>query len=87
LEYILNKQTVVETPSYIALAGKLFSEREREEIVAMVAEDPERGDVIRRPRALRDFRRREIGIPERAVGEIFGDFDEVHSGPQHEGAS
>jgi hypothetical protein len=46
LEYILNKQTVVETPSYIALAGKLFSEREREDIVAMVAQDPECGDVM-----------------------------------------
>ena len=42
----MNKQTVVETPSYIALAGKLFSEREREDIVAMVAEDPECGDVM-----------------------------------------
>jgi hypothetical protein len=42
----MSKQTVVETPSYIALAGKLFSEREREDIVAMVAEDPERGDVM-----------------------------------------
>jgi hypothetical protein len=39
-------QTVVETPSYIALAGKLFSAGEREDIVAMVAEDPECGDVM-----------------------------------------
>lgn len=39
-------QTVVETPSYLALAGKLFNERRREEIVAMVAADPECGDVM-----------------------------------------
>ena len=42
----MNKQTVVETPSYIALAGRLFSEKEREDIVAMVAADPECGDVM-----------------------------------------
>lgn len=42
----MTKQTVVETPSYIALADKLFSEREREDIVAMVAGDPQCGDVM-----------------------------------------
>lgn len=42
----MSKQTVVETPSYIALAAKLFSDREREHIVTMVAEDPECGDVM-----------------------------------------
>jgi hypothetical protein len=46
LEYKLNVQTVVETPAYLAVAGKLFSEGKREEIVAMVAEDPECGDVM-----------------------------------------
>jgi hypothetical protein len=35
LEYKMSRQTVVETPSYIAIAGKLFSDREREDIVAM----------------------------------------------------
>jgi hypothetical protein len=33
--------TVVETPSYLKAAEKLFSVAEREEIVAMVASDPE----------------------------------------------
>ena len=42
----MKRQTVVETPSYIALASKLFGEREHENIVAMVAEDPECGDLI-----------------------------------------
>jgi hypothetical protein len=43
LEYKMSRQTVVETPSYIAIAGKLFSDREREDVVAMVAEDPQCG--------------------------------------------
>src|SRR5262249_38697470 len=40
-------QTVVETPTYLAIANKLFSEDEPADIVALVAADPECGDVIR----------------------------------------
>jgi len=40
-------QTVVETPTYLAIANKLFSEEERADIVALVAADPECGNVIR----------------------------------------
>jgi hypothetical protein len=40
-------QTVVETPTYLAIANKLFSEEERADVVALVAADPECGDVIR----------------------------------------
>jgi hypothetical protein len=40
-------QTVVETPTYLAVANKLFSEEERADIVALVAADPECGDVMR----------------------------------------
>jgi hypothetical protein len=40
-------QTVVETPTYLAVANKLFSDEERADIVALVAADPECGDVIR----------------------------------------
>lgn len=40
-------QTVVETPTYFAVANKLFSEEERADIVALLAADPECGDVIR----------------------------------------
>ena len=36
-------QTVVETPTYLAIANKLFSEEERADIVALVAADPECG--------------------------------------------
>ncbi len=42
-----NVYTVVETPTYLAIAGKLFSEDERADIVALVAADPECGDLIR----------------------------------------
>jgi hypothetical protein len=38
--------TVVETPSYLKAAEKIFSVQEREEIVAMVASNPECGAVI-----------------------------------------
>src|SRR5580658_592600 len=47
MEYKRVEQTVVETPTYLAVANKLFSEEERADIVALVAADPECGDVIR----------------------------------------
>ena len=40
-------QTVVETPTYLANANKLFSEEERADIVALIAAEPECGDLIR----------------------------------------
>lgn len=45
MEYTI-EQTVVEIPSYLKAAEKLFSDEEREAIVAMVSADPECGDVI-----------------------------------------
>ncbi len=47
MEYKRAVQTVVETPTYLAIANKLFSEEERADIVALVAADPECGDLIR----------------------------------------
>jgi hypothetical protein len=41
MEYKRVVQTVVETPTYLAIANKLFSEEERANIVALVAADPE----------------------------------------------
>jgi hypothetical protein len=38
--------TVVETSVYLREAGKLMNEAEREEVVTMIARDPEAGDVI-----------------------------------------
>jgi hypothetical protein len=46
VEYNLKMQTVVETPTDLKAAAKLFSAEEPEEIVAMVASDPEYGEVI-----------------------------------------
>jgi len=40
-------QTVIETPTYLAIANKLVSEEEGADIVALVAADPEYGDLIR----------------------------------------
>ena len=40
-------QTVVETPTYLTVANKLLSEEERVDIVALVAADPQCGDLIR----------------------------------------
>jgi len=39
-------QTVVETPLYLKKAETLFSDEERDGIVAMVSADPECGDLI-----------------------------------------
>jgi len=47
MEYKRIVQTVVGTPTYLAIANKLFSEEERADIVAPVAADPECGDLIR----------------------------------------
>jgi hypothetical protein len=47
MEYKKVMQTVVETPTYLAIANKLFSEEERADIVALVAADPECRDLIR----------------------------------------
>lgn len=61
------RQTIVETPSYIAFAGKLFSEREREDIVAMVAENPECGDVMSGTGGFRKVR-----VPRQGMGKSGG---------------
>ena len=47
MEYKRVVQTVVETPTYLAVASKLFSEEERVDIVTLVSADPECGDLIR----------------------------------------
>ena len=46
LAYNWNVQTVVETPAYLAIANKLFSEEERADIVSLISADPEVGDVM-----------------------------------------
>jgi hypothetical protein len=39
--------------------------------------DPQRGDVVGRPGSLFEPGRREIGVPERAAGDVLGELDEV----------
>lgn len=49
-------QTVVETPTYLSAAEKLFSEEERVDIVLTVAADPECGAVMKGTGGFRKFR-------------------------------
>jgi len=46
MAYNLMMETVVETPGYLALARKLFSENEMADIVSLLAADPKAGDVM-----------------------------------------
>lgn len=46
MEYKGEMQTVVETPSYLKAAQAIFTEAECEDIVAMVASDPECGELM-----------------------------------------
>lgn len=39
-------QTVVETPGFLKAAEAIFTDSEREQIVTMIAADPECGDLI-----------------------------------------
>lgn len=63
-------QTVVETPSYLKAAEKIFSESEREDIVAMVAADPECGDVIQGTGGFRKVRVGRTGIGKRGGARV-----------------
>lgn len=63
-------QTVVETPSYLKAAEKIFTESEREDIVAMIAADPECGDLIRGTGGFRKVRVGRSGIGKRGGGRV-----------------
>ena len=58
-------QTVVETPAYLAIAGKFFGEEERKEIVATVAFDPECGEVMAGTGGFRKVRVARAGMGKR----------------------
>jgi hypothetical protein len=70
LEYNVKMQTVVETPTYLKAAEKLFSAREREGIVAMVASDPECGEVIRGTGGFRKVRVGRSGMGKRGGARV-----------------
>jgi hypothetical protein len=67
MEYSGIVQTVVETPTYLAIANKLFSEEERADIVALVASDPECGDLIRGTGGFRKVR-----VAHKGMGKVAG---------------
>jgi hypothetical protein len=60
--------TVVETPSYIR-AASIFSEAERADIVAMVAADPECGELMPGTGGFRKVRVGRGGIGKRGRGQ------------------
>jgi hypothetical protein len=66
----VNIQTVVETPTYLAIAGKLFSEEEREEIVATVAFDPNCGEVMAGTGGFRKVRMARAGMGKRGGARV-----------------
>jgi hypothetical protein len=68
MEYNRVVQTVVETPTYLAIANKLFSEEELADIVALVAADPECGDLIRGTGGFRKVRVARKGMGKRGGG-------------------
>ena len=70
MEYTIEVQTVVETPSYLKAAEKLFSSEEREAIVAMVSENPECGDVIAGTGGFRKVRFGRSGMGKRGGARI-----------------
>ncbi len=52
-------QVVVETPSYLRAAEVIFSEAEREDVVTMVAAEPECGEVMQ---GTGGFRKVRVGL-------------------------
>ena len=63
-------QTVVETPTYLAVARKLFDEEEREEIVTTVAFDPECGEVMAGTGGFRKVRVARTGMGKRGGARV-----------------
>jgi hypothetical protein len=70
MEYIIEMQTVVETPSYLKAAEKLFSSEERGAIVAMVSGDPACGDLITGTGGFRKVRFGRSGMGKRGGARI-----------------
>jgi hypothetical protein len=63
-------QTVVETPSWLKAATELFSEVERDRIVAMVAANPECGDLIQGTGGFRKVRVARRGMGKRGGARV-----------------
>src|SRR5271168_1893170 len=63
-------QTVVETPGYLKAAEAIFSEAERAGIVAMVAADPECGEVMQGTGGFRKVRVGRAGMGKRGGARV-----------------
>lgn len=63
-------QTVVEMPSYVKVAERLFSKAERDAIVAMVATDPECGEVMQGTGGFRKVRVGRDGMGKRGGARV-----------------
>jgi hypothetical protein len=65
MEYKGDMQTVVETPGYLKAAEAIFSLAERDRIVAMVAANPECGEVMKGTGGFRKVRVARSGMGKR----------------------
>ena len=63
-------QTVVETPSYLRAAERVFREEEREAIVSMVSANPECGDLIQGTGGFRKVRVGRSGMGKRGGARV-----------------
>jgi hypothetical protein len=70
MEYKRIVQTVVETPGYLKAAEAILSDAEREQIVAMVASDPECGEVMKGTGGFRKVRVARGGIGKRGGARV-----------------
>jgi hypothetical protein len=62
--------TVVETPAYLRAAESIFSEAEREEIVTMIAFNPECGEIMPGTGGFRKVRFGRRGIGKRGGARV-----------------
>jgi hypothetical protein len=63
-------QSVVETPGYLKAAEAIFSQEERDQIVAMVAANPECGEVIQGTGGYRKVRVARSGMGKRGGARV-----------------
>lgn len=63
-------ETVVETPGYLAVANKLFSDEERSDIVSLLAADPEAGDRMEGTGGFRKVRVARQGMGKRGGARV-----------------
>jgi hypothetical protein len=63
-------QTVVEMPSYLKAAEAIFSEAQRDAIVAMVSANPQCGDLIQGTGGFRKIRVGRAGIGKRGGARV-----------------